>query len=222
MKHHKLLIALLSISATALMLTNSQAAPLFTTTAYTTLANDGSYGSTGHAINGSPNSHSVAESFVPTVSGDLAAIDLGIIWINSSQDTFNITIYSDAGGINTSSILASSPSLTTFYQLFTTTTGLTTWNYTGSPLLLNAGTTYWLGVSAVSLTGQLGWNSASPNNPNWISYTSLNGGAYSSNGGGSGVAFDVQVSAVPEPSTYALLGLGALAMVIARRRMASR
>jgi hypothetical protein len=54
--------------------------------------------------------------------------------------------------------------------------------------------------------------------PNGVDYGGSYGGSFSVDNYGSG-SFSV-VSAVPEPSTYALFGLGALALVIAARRRA--
>jgi type VI secretion system secreted protein VgrG len=62
---------------------------------------------------------------------------------------------------------------------------------------------------------------------NFLAYTSITAGAGSENIGsmialGAALTFDGSniITAVPEPSTYALFGLGALALVVAARRRA--
>ena len=111
-----------------------------------------------------------------------------------------------------------------------------TYSFTGSGVTLAANTSYYLFVSAVTPTGGSdfyewtrtlsysedasslpGWSFGdsyylqSHDFPNWITI------------GGSGVPMlALETSAVPEPSTYALFGLGALVLVIAVRRKISQ
>ncbi|NQU20652.1 MAG: PEP-CTERM sorting domain-containing protein [Candidatus Nealsonbacteria bacterium] len=100
-----------------------------------------------------------------------------------------------------------------------------------SPIVLEADTTYWVEVAPDPAGGWVGWNQGDPPTaPTGIaSYVGL---ARSSDGGVSWhgtslpfgtYGFEVNATTVPEPSTLAMLGAGALGLVVfARRRRGKR
>jgi hypothetical protein len=89
--------------------------------------------------------------------------------------------------------------------------------FTTSGLQLNAGTTYWLGLEAVA--SWVSWLRTKTNDPTHPDYdggrpTLMDSGIYD----GNGHIFALEGTPIPEPTTMALLGLGAAVLIAWRKR----
>ena len=178
----------------------------------------------GDYINGSNMSDlALAVSFVPTVSGNLASIDVGVEGYAATLDgNFNLVLYANnpSGGPLTTGLMTSTlltdPNPNSGYG----SPSIISSDYSGPLVSLSAGTTYWLalapadsntfeylGLSTLSITASV--------------YDSFDGGeTYESRYQGTTTglpAFQVNVSSVPEPSGLALLTLG-VGILLARRQ----
>ena len=181
----------------------------------------------GDAIEGAtypgPNPESIADAFVPTVSGDLTIIDVAV---TSQQLSFLPTIpdnhfqldlfaNSSAGGPDTDIILASG-------IITAPTTGtLETFTYSGPSLDLIAGQTYWLALSPTQSDTFGAWCFSSPTVLSTLPiYFSTDGGStyMAELGGGPADAFSIDVEAVPEPESYMLLFGGLVALGLMKFR----
>jgi hypothetical protein len=146
----------------------------------------------------------------------------------TSSGSFSVGIYADNAG----SIGSLIGGLTTSNSAFFTNPNGKDWGslnladfqnilFENNAITLSANTTYWVAL-----------NNDTRSNFTWNSYASAlisglgsyglawlgNSSASVSDGGGNLFAMSVTGTAVPEPSTYALFGLGALALVVAYRR----
>ena len=164
------------------------------------------------------NGFAMAQSFTTDANAwTLSGVTLALANPSAtSQGSFAVGMYGDNGGTIGSLI----GSLTTDNATFFTTPSGGSYSFqnilfTNNSLTLAANTTYWVGVSnpntdiyweglfGITKTG-VGTYGATFVDNNSVGYTPLN--------------VTVTGTAVPEPSTYALMGLGALALVVAYRR----
>ena len=95
---------------------------------------------------------------------------------------------------------------------------------------LSAATTYWIVAQKTGGAGALVWRPASPsaapttrNASGWTNFTSSgstssdDGATWASSGNGS--SNSISITAVPEPSAFVMLSLGAIGLVARRRRL---
>jgi hypothetical protein len=176
-------------------------------------------GVTGYADYNSVNAFAMGQSFTTDANAwKLSGVTLSLANPSAtSQGSFAVGLYADDAG----SIGSLIGSLTTAQTSFFTTPfgGIYSFQnilFTNNSLTLAANTTYWVGVS----------------NPNTDFYGEVLYGINKTGVGTYGAGFlensalssstplnvTVTGTSVPEPSTYALMGLGALALVIAVRR----
>ncbi len=195
--------------------------------AYTTLAPDGTYnqgsGWQASGVNSYAGTYySTACSFVPTISGNLSSIDMGVTLGTrlgpQSNGNFILSLATNnaGGGPLITSTLASG-SLTATVGFGNTNSALTTFNYTGPTLSLSTGVTYWLVITPVDDYTYAVWNASTISTPSTLYYSTDGGNIYNDNGSAA-TAFRVNVGAVPEPSTYALLALGGATIFLTVRR----
>lgn len=136
---------------------------------------------------------------------------------NTTPDsTLSGGIYADSGG-NPGGLLAAFTPVPIPSNMGATEVSITT----AAPFTLSAATTYWFVLDGPTTTNSLLWQSLNPNTaPVGASGVSFVGYRFSSNGGStwgaSGIFNGVTINAIPEPASFALLGLGALALL--RRR----
>lgn len=181
--------------------------------AYTTLGTNDSFNASGSDVIGGASRQAIAESFEPSVTGTLNAIDLAV-GLGGLPTTFTLRLYANnpTGGPLTTLALAtgditppSNPALVTF-------------SYSGLPLELVSGQTYWVALSPDSTTSG-GWNlsNITTNSQTFASYAGQE--SYRSVDA-TPAAFMVDVT-VPEPSTYAMM-LGGLVLLgfCMRRKLA--
>jgi hypothetical protein len=130
-------------------------------------------------------------------------------------------IYSSVGG-NPGTLLAA-------FNPVNVTAGTSAMNLsltTAAPFTLVAGVTYWFVLDGPATTNSLLWNGTNPNTaPTAGGGATFAGYRFSSNGGSTwanSTLFNaMQINAVPEPSTWALMAAGAASLVAfnrARRR----
>ena len=209
------------------------AGPAFGDVAFTTLSTAGTYDANAAAsveYVEIPQKVPLTEaaSFVPTISGDLSSIEVGITAGGGTFDgnfTLSLMANNPSGGPDPTNVLATSPILTaTVVFALTANSSLETFTYTGPAVALSAGTTYWLAASPGDTNSLVQWNFASTTSPSSELYQSINNGPYTAvslpNGLGA-QAFEVDVipgSPVPEPTT-ALFGMALMGVcALARRR----
>jgi PEP-CTERM motif len=159
-----------------------------------------------------------AESFVPTLSGNLDTVQVACVQLSSGTGLANFHVAADNGGTPGAMLesfmnVVAPASSSSFF--------LVTMNSITQPLL-HAGTTYWLYAEPAENTTAMGWfvndqgyrNDYAQESPpgEWTS-ASVTFGA---NG-----VFAVSVTPVPEPSMLTLLAVGAMAS-LARRRQSRR
>ena len=136
----------------------------------------------------------------------------------TSQGAFAVGLYTDNAGSVGSLIGSLTTDQTSF---FTNPYGgpfsFQNILFTNNAITLAASTTYWVGVSNLNTDADIFWEGLT-------GIVATGAGTYgasllnNSPGGYSPLNVTVTGTAVPEPSTYALFGLGALALVVAYRR----
>jgi hypothetical protein len=193
-----------------------------TAAAQTTFVSSLALSSTGSVTRGA--NQNVGERFVTDNSAATFTLNSVSLALNfaSGMDDFTVRLMTDSGSNTPGTLLGTlsgpvSPS------------GTSTFLYTASGLTLNANTSYWVtmgftsgaGSYTVPLTNTLAgatgpWTlngNVSDFSGSWIA-----GGM----GGANNLLLSVQASAIPEPSTYALLfGAGVLGLAAWRRRRAA-
>lgn len=158
-----------------------------------------------------------AESFVPTVSGNLEALQVAVGQLSSGTGLANFFVAANSGGTpgvkleSFMNVLASPSSSSSL---------LVTMNSITQPLL-QAGTTYWLCAEPAQNTTAIGWFVNNQGYSNEYAQESPPGMWTSApvTIGANGV-FDVSVIPVPEPSIVglAILGSGFVSICRLRRR----
>lgn len=154
-----------------------------------------------------------AESFVPTLSGNLDAVQVACVQLSSGTGLVNFHVAADNGGTpgamleSFMNVVAPASSSSSF---------LVTMNSNTQPLL-HAGTTYWLYAEPAENTTAMGWFVNNQGYRNDYAQESPPGEWTSASVtfGANGV-FAVSVTPVPEPSMLTLLAVGAMAS-LARR-----
>lgn len=172
---------------------------------------------------GSSSTHWTGQGFTTAATGDFVMSDITMtMGYNSFQSTtsqFTISLYSNGGGAPgslLSTIATADDSLAPdqgFGQLvFTPATQIT----------LAPATTYWI-VASSSDTAAIAWGFTQ--NTSFTGTGAPAGSVLSTDGGvtwqdsSNNGPFQLSVQTVPEPSTWALSGLGLLAVVTLRRRL---
>lgn len=149
--------------------------------------------------------------FVPTASGTLAGFRLAINDIGNARP-FSLSLYEDSGTGTLGKSLGTYGGTSTGRVFFDTTSALATVTATGPRL--TQGTKYWLGLSTSSFDNQVAWNYSLA-----TSGTRDLDGRYSTGPLG---AFSVQVNPVPEPASWAALGVGAAGLTRRRKKASAR
>jgi hypothetical protein len=191
---------------------------------YSTLASNGTYNDSSYlAICGASSGVGVYESaaypFVPSISGDLSSIDLGVYNLSTNNVDGNFVLNLDAnnpsGGPLTTDVLTSAYLTSPSEE---SDSLLTTFTYEGPSLNLVQGTTYWLVLSPLDSTSDVGWGGAVPFSTTTAYFSHNSGVSYSSASEGE-VAFRINdAAAVPEPSVWAILATGFLGMLAFRKK----
>jgi len=206
--------SMMKLRSLALLTLLLPASLMATPTTPTTIVGFSSYGD-----DNTYNGFAMAQSFTTDANAwTLSAVTLSLANPSATtQGAFGVGIYADNAG----SIGSLIDSLTTDNATFFTNPygGIYSFQnilFTNNSLTLAANTTYWVGVSNPDTAFY--WEGL-------YSITPIGVGTYGNgfSGGstlGSSNPFNVTVTgtSVPEPSTYALMGLGALALVVAYRR----
>ncbi len=155
----------------------------------------------------------VADRFTASFTGMLTGVDIGVSTAGFGSDVVDVYLYQNnaltnfpntQGGISLGEITAVSSG-----------SSVISLNTTSIPLL--SGQTYWLGLTPDSSSTFVLWSDAT-NTAATVDAFSTDGGASYHGGDGQANAFDV--NAVPEPSSWALLCVGASLLVLTFARKA--
>jgi len=155
--------------------------------------------------------------FTPSGNYSLSQIDVSLTWTAGSNSGPVLTLNADDAGLPGTVLMSwnLSGGLGSFGSNSTCCTALKTVT-PGSPLVLNAGTQYWLvaeaGASDTWDDWVVGGDFGSP-----VAITELSGGPLVRTTDDQG-GFDVQGTAVPEPWSGALVGVGLCFCLLARQR----
>jgi PEP-CTERM motif len=181
-------------------------------------ANNG--GSRGSEYSNSTGGQNFAEIVIFATDMSLSGMDIycGTSY-GSIGGTATIRLWTDSSGIP-GSLLSSFTETVTAIDTVGATAGNSRKHVDfTNPITLTAGTPYWIGMSGTSpsltqhtlITAPAGGNNA---------MAMFSGTTFSSNVGIGDMAFRLDGEAVPEPSTFALFGLGLIgsALVMKRRR----
>jgi hypothetical protein len=191
------------------------ASPCRATVAFTTLTNSGTYDlAQGFNVQGTTQDGyaSYAESFSPTIGGNLSSIDLGVS-LPAGEGDGNFTISLDAnnvsGGPLTTDVLASGNLVTTNETSGGSDSSLTSFDYTGPALSLSSGVTYWIVLTPSDTNTLVTWDFCEEDLTTPL-YKSTNGGTSYSlvSQEDPYFAFEVNVTSVPEPSTCEMFAVG--------------
>ena len=135
--------------------------------------------------------------------------------------TITVELHADNGGNVGATIVG--------LNLTSAPAGQNSVNFTSpSPVLFDAGATYWLTATSADTNGSVGWTYANPNDgsetgePGWsirdnVGASFDGGSSWSDFAGTSPALFTINASAVPEPTT-AVLALALLGTTLRRRR----
>lgn len=142
----------------------------------------------------------------------------------SGSNAYTLSLFSNkiSGGPDTNSLASIGTLATPFDNR--NSTNVVSFNFTGSSINLISGISYWLALKADGYNTLGTWQKSSYSVYQTLNsyfttvYLAQNGSNYLYSGSGNPGAFGVSVSIVPEPCTYALLGLGAIGMLIVLRR----
>jgi hypothetical protein len=170
-----------------------------------------------------PTNTAVAMPFTATQTADLTGATLPLEWFLGTDFPISVFLDSNNNGAP-GTILASLTQQGTIPNL----PGLVAFSYTGAPVQVSAGTSYWLAaVQTDGLIGhsQDGWlGSSMVNTTIDFNLSGSSTGPWSSEGGSIISAFELDgtpVTAVPEPGSRGLLVVGALfglGVLLAERR----
>lgn len=179
--------------------------------AYNNFSSGDSYDTTGWVIGGG-GGQGIAMGFTSLKTGKVSLLTVGVSLAGSiSGVNLDISINADSAGLP-------GGALESWNGIAPNgTVGATTVLTGNGSLSLVAGTTYWV----VMLPGQGSqpgsWGQVKDGSTGFA--YNFNGGPWTTNAGPRSV-FRVETQAVPEPTTFAALGLGAIALAARRRRKA--
>ena len=227
MKLKNLLTAFLSMTVSGLILQSLSA--------NTTLFDNGAADlSNPNETFGCDGGSMVGNVFTASAGGSANIVNFAGLYYSSNTlpttDSFTLSLYSASGGtpsslIGTSTLSGVSRSVigTTLNEVNYLSQHLTVYQFGGTldnPFTLTAGQSYYLGFTDYDSPSQ-GFDLAYSTGSATSLYQGMTGGngnsaSIGAQWSGKPLSFSV-VSAVPEPSTYALFGLGVLVLVIAVR-----
>jgi hypothetical protein len=160
--------------------------------AYTTLSPDGTYDQGGGWQASGVNSYtgfyySTACSFVPSISGSLTSIDMGVTLGPSSNGNFTLSLdANNPGGGPLTSLTLASAQLTATAPFGSINSALTTFSYSGPTLSLSTNSIYWLVITPSDDHSYAVWNSSTISTASTLYYSTDGGNTYSGNGNASG------------------------------------
>ena len=157
--------------------------------------------------------------FTATVSGTLSGIQIPMN--NPANDSriipFSLALYTNNSSDELGSLLGSYTGQSTGVYHQGTSSSLVSISPTISPVSISAGSQYWLVASENTLLSfTLGWNAANTGLTKHYFFDSSQP-QYAINRRSD--AFSVQVTPVPEPTTFVALGLGGVVAMRRRRRV---
>lgn len=206
------------LPSSALVLALSVAASTQTVDAFTNLdPAPNVYGTGGNGTYSINAAQTQGFQFTATGAGVLSGFKAALNNASPGEGLLGLSLelYADSGADRLGTLLGSYGGVSTGSYFAGATSTLASVAATGTPVPIVTGAKYWL----VAASGNaLGWNSAnssalhprvSRNNPDTYSEASY-------------AAFSVQVTPVPEPASFATLGLGALAVIGRKRRPGRR
>lgn len=199
------------------------------------IAGNQTYSGYGVGPGGSAN-NSIAEGFTVTQTTTLASVEIYLSQFNSaSGSNIALSIYSNSGGYPGTDLYDLSTNVT--LPSLSGTPTLVTYTGTGA-FTLTAGTTYWLNLYATNPSSGTGsniqWDGVIDSGFNYVNPTGAgatnigqlrsvgDGNPPTSTGSGTPAttglitAFQLNSAVVPEPTSFALFGLGGIGLAVCR------
>lgn len=195
------------------------------------LFDNGSYAATTPQIERNYGGRQMFEDFVVGSNATLSEIHWG--GGEYHQDTVsritsvNLTIYNDVPGTSGAEILTTTVAPSSSFVVQDNTSARFDYEITGLSVALTAGTTYWFGldVYGTGIAFDANWS-------NTAGTASTIAGLYQAGVGRPGIfygdqngafqIFSAEETAIPEPATIAIFGLGLAGLGLARRRTHAR
>jgi hypothetical protein len=195
---------------------------------FSTLGPGDTYDSTfaGLSVNGQNASGTLyaANAFQPLFDGNLLSIELGITNYDiqdGGSGAIVLHLYANDTATNTpiTSLDLATGTLTATAATGSTNSALTIFTYSGPTLLLSHSLIYWLALAPASDNTTVHWQQSLPAISGKVG-TSPDGMTYSVSNG-TLEAFRVNAAPVPEPTAFALSGLGAVLLLVCRSKRKS-
>ncbi|HLP07577.1 MAG TPA: PEP-CTERM sorting domain-containing protein [Opitutaceae bacterium] len=158
--------------------------------------------------------YGTASAFTPTASGQFDSFTAAIHSINTSAfRPFTLTLTTSVDGKFGTTLWT-----TATQTIGNSSAGLFSLTDIGGPAL-SAGTEYWMILTSTADGAAVNWRSALPGNPAGTTSVANLGSSTNYYTGADGRVMRVGVSAIPEPSTYAMCcGVAVLGFAMIRRR----
>jgi hypothetical protein len=154
--------------------------------------------------------HAFAAAFIPDQSGALEGANLGMSI--ASRGSASVSLFADKSNSPDSANAFLLGSMTPTKPLEPDNNSVLSFTYGGSPLMLHAGTLYWIGVQAPLINTSIWWNFATPGLTGTVA-TSTDFTNWSVTPGQRQFAFDVLANIpVPEPEPTWLVIIGMICL----------
>lgn len=157
--------------------------------------------------------YSVGMQFTSAVTGNLDSITTAMFSTPSDPTTMTFLLYADNGQNQFGNLLFAQ----TINPSLPTTGGLVSATNSNLPAQLVAGQNYWVDIIASPNTSNLWCFSYNASFANIMAFSHQLGGSESYSSGRQ-VSLQVTTQSVPEPASFAALGIGLLGLMIRRRR----